>query len=47
VAQWLEGDGVDPARYPKVIAHRARMAARPNVAAAIEEEFAVKAEKSA
>ena len=47
VAQWLEGDGVDPARYPKVIAHRARMAARPNVAAAIEDEFALKAEKSA
>ncbi|MCW5691548.1 MAG: glutathione S-transferase family protein [Pseudolabrys sp.] len=47
VAQWLEGDGVDPARYPKVVAHRARMAARPNVAAAIAEEFALKAEKSA
>jgi len=46
VAQWLEGDGVDPARYPKVIAHRARMAARLNVAAAIEEEFALKAENS-
>ena len=43
VAQWLEGDGVDPARYPKVIDHRARMAARPNVAAAIAEEFALKA----
>jgi glutathione S-transferase len=43
VAQWLEGDGVDPARYPKVIDHRARMAARPNVAAAVAEEFALKA----
>lgn len=43
VAQWLEGDGVDPARYPRVIDHRARMAARPNVAAAIAEEFALKA----
>jgi glutathione S-transferase len=43
VAQWLEGDGVDPARYPKVVDHRARMAARPNVAAAIAEEFALKA----
>ena len=43
VAQWLEGDGVDPARYPKVIDRRARMAARPNVAAAIAEEFALKA----
>ena len=27
LAQWLEGDGVDPARYPKVSDHRARMAA--------------------
>src|SRR3569623_2539548 len=43
VAQWLEGDGVDPARYPKVVAHRARMAARPHVATAIEEEFALMA----
>lgn len=43
VAQWLEGDGVDPARYPKVIDHRARMAARPNVATAIAEEFATPA----
>ena len=43
VAQWLELDGVDPARYPKVIAHRARMAALPNVAAAIDEEFATQA----
>ncbi|MBS0534701.1 MAG: glutathione S-transferase family protein [Proteobacteria bacterium] len=43
VAQWLEGDGVDPARYPKVIDHRTRMAARPNVKAAIEEEFATQA----
>ena len=47
LASWIEGDGVDPARYPKVVAHRARMAARPNVAAAIAEEFALKAEKSA
>jgi len=46
VAQWLELDGVDPARYPKVMAHRARMAALPNVAAAIAEEFATSAEKS-
>ena len=43
VAQWLEGDGVDPARYPKVIDHRTRMAARPNVKAAIDEEFATQA----
>lgn len=38
LAQWMEGDGVDPARYPKVLDHRTRMAARPNVRAAIEEE---------
>ena len=30
-AEWLEGDGVDPARFPKVLDHRARMAARPSV----------------
>lgn len=38
IAQWMEGDGVDPSRYPKVLDHRTRMAARPNVRAAIEEE---------
>ena len=26
LAQWLEGDGVDPARFPKVLDHRRRMA---------------------
>ena len=31
VARWIEGDGVDPARFPKVLAHRARMAERPAV----------------
>lgn len=31
VARWLEGDGIDPARFPKVAAHRARMAERPAV----------------
>lgn len=40
LAQWMEGDGVDPARYPKVLDHRTRMAARPHVRAAIEEEQA-------
>ncbi|TDQ81955.1 glutathione S-transferase [Dongia mobilis] len=29
IATWLEGDGVDPAQFPKVLAHRNRMAARP------------------
>ena len=31
LAQWLEVDGVDPARFPKVFEHRQRMAARPSV----------------
>lgn len=34
LATWLEGDGVDPARFPKILAHRERMAARPAVKAA-------------
>jgi len=38
LAQWLEDDGVDPARFPKVAAHRARMAERPAVARAITAE---------
>jgi glutathione S-transferase len=33
-AEWMEGDGVDPARFPKVLDHRTRMAARPSVARA-------------
>jgi glutathione S-transferase len=40
LAQWLEDDGVDPARIPCVMAHRSRMAARPNVKKAIAEELA-------
>lgn len=31
VADWLEGDGVDPARFPKVLEHRERVRARPAV----------------
>jgi glutathione S-transferase len=31
LAQWLEGDSVDPARFPKVAAHRERMRADPVV----------------
>lgn len=41
LAQWLEADGVDPARLPRVIAHRVRMAARPEVARAIAAERAL------
>lgn len=40
LAQWLEGDGVDLARLPRVIEHRSRMAERPNVRKAIVEELA-------
>ena len=39
LAQWLEADGVDLSRLPKVIAHRARMAQRPVVKKAIAEEL--------
>lgn len=40
LAQWLEADGVDPARIPRVMDHRARMAARQNVRAAVAVELA-------
>jgi len=40
LAQWLEADGVDPDRIPKVIDHRRRMAERPAVRKAIAEELA-------
>jgi glutathione S-transferase len=40
IAQWLEGDGVDPARFPKVKAHRDRMSERPAVRKAVAEERA-------
>ncbi|WDZ77517.1 glutathione S-transferase N-terminal domain-containing protein [Ensifer adhaerens] len=31
IAGWLESDGVDPARFPKILDHRNRMTARPAV----------------
>jgi len=40
LAQWLEADGVEPARIPRVIDHRRRMAERPGVKKAIAEELA-------
>jgi glutathione S-transferase len=40
LAQWLEADGVDLTRIPRVIEHRSRMAGRPNVRKAIAEELA-------
>jgi len=30
-SEWMEGDGVDPTRFPKVLAHRERMRDRPSV----------------
>jgi glutathione S-transferase len=35
---WLEADGVDPARFPKVQDHRRRMDQRPAVARMLAEE---------
>jgi len=40
LAQWLEADGVDPARIPRVVDHRRRMSERPGVRKAIAEELA-------
>ena len=40
VAQWLENDGVDPRRIPRVIEHRARVAERPATKRAIAMELA-------
>ena len=40
LAQWLEADGVDPARIPRVIEHRRRVAERTAARAAIAQELA-------
>jgi glutathione S-transferase len=40
LAQWLEADGVDPVRIPRVADHRRRMSGRPGVRKAIAEELA-------
>ena len=40
LAQWLEQDGVDPKRIPKVIDHRRRMSTRDTVKKAIAQELA-------
>ncbi len=39
LAQWLEADGVEPARIPKVIDHRRRVAERAATRKAIAEEL--------
>ena len=40
IANWLEADGVDPRRFPKVLEHRARMGQRPAVKAVLGREQA-------
>lgn len=40
VAQWIEPNGIDPARLPRVAEHRRRMMDRPAVAKAVAEEKA-------
>jgi glutathione S-transferase len=40
LAQWMEADGVDPTRFPKVAAHRERMRADPLVSKVIAAELA-------
>ena len=39
VAQWMEADGVDPAQFPKVAAHREMMRQRKSVQTALHAEF--------
>jgi len=39
VAQWIEGDGVDAAALPRVTDHRRRMAERPAVRRALQQEL--------
>jgi glutathione S-transferase len=38
IARWLEGDGVDPTVFPRVLDHRDRMAERPAVQRAFKAE---------
>lgn len=40
IASWLEGDGVDLSKLPKVVEHRKRMEERPAVATVLAEEKA-------
>jgi len=40
LAQWLEADGVDPARIPRVVAHSRRVAERAAVRRALAQELA-------
>ena len=38
IARWMEGDGVDPHAFPRVLNHRDRMAERPAVVRALKSE---------
>jgi glutathione S-transferase len=38
LARWMEADGVDPSRFPKIAAHRARMTELPVVRRVLEAE---------
>jgi glutathione S-transferase len=40
IGQWLPGDGVDEQQFPRLLAHRARMLARPAVQAALADPSA-------
>jgi glutathione S-transferase len=40
LADWLEGDGIDPRRFPKVFEHRERVRARPAVSRVLAMEAA-------
>ena len=40
ISDWLEGDGVDPARFPRVLEHRERTRARPAVGKVLAVEAA-------
>jgi len=43
IARWLEGDGVDIRRFPKVHDHYTRMEARPAVQRALSQQRATAA----
>ncbi|HEY1783243.1 MAG TPA: glutathione S-transferase N-terminal domain-containing protein [Roseiarcus sp.] len=38
LSRWMEGDGVDPAAFPRVLDHRERMAERPAVQRALKSQ---------
>ena len=40
LADWLEGDGIDPKRFAKVYDHRERIRARPAVSKVLAQEAA-------